>query len=121
MDIDINYYEKENYLYFKFRGKLIFDEKNLEDPTLPKAIQKYNCSKILLDITDLDAPMKTVDRYEIGEYFAHLSQSPTNVKTAVLKPTSHTEDFTEIVAQNRGALFEFFIDKKEAIDWLLTG
>jgi hypothetical protein len=121
MDIDIKYFEKENYLYFKLQGKLIFDEKILEDPTLPDAIQRYNCSKILLDITDLDAPMKTVDRYEIGEYFAHLSQSPKNVKTAVLKPTYHKEDFTEIVAQNRGALFEFFTDKKEALEWLLKG
>lgn len=123
MDIDINFHEKDNYLFIKFQGVFIFDNKILLDKTMPQALQKYSCAKVLLDIRELDIKLgtfSTLDGYAIGEYFASLSVTPVKIKSAVLAKEAQIDHFIEIVAKNRGAFFEVFTSKEEAVSWLLS-
>ena len=119
MDIDIKYHKKTQYLYLTLSGDLQFDKKILEDQTLPEALKIYNCSKVLIDIRKLDVTFDTLEKYSIGTYFAQLSSSPLKVKTAILGKKDFIDAFILTVAKNRGAFFEAFYNKNEAIEWLL--
>ena len=118
MNIDIKFHETENYLDFKYQGELVFNKELLKDQSMLQALQKYNCSKVLLDIRELDVTISVFDRRAVGEYFANLTHSPVKIKVAVLAQVGLIDGFVEIVAKNCGALFEVFTDKWTAIDWL---
>ena len=75
----------------------------------------------MIDVKDLDFLIGSfLDKYSLGEYFGYLTQPPTKIKTAILAKTEAIDEFISLVAKNRGAFFEAFSDKKEAVKWLLS-
>jgi len=115
----MEYDEKEHFLYLKYQGELIFSQELLKEKSMLQALDRYKCLKVLLDIRELNVTISTLDRYAVGEYFANLTHSPAKIKTAILAQDGLIDGFVEIVAKNRGALFEVFTNKQAAIDWLL--
>jgi hypothetical protein len=119
MHVAMEYHGKEDYLHVVYSGELTFHKKLLEDQSMLQALQKYKCSKVLLDIRQLKVAITTMDRYVVGEYFGKLTHSPAQIKTAILAQAGRIDGFVEIVAKNRGAMFEVFTDKETAVDWLV--
>lgn len=58
-----------------------------------------------------------MESFQIGEYLSKAYKSNL-IKIACLRETSKKDDFTEVVANNRGADFKLFNNEKDAIKWL---
>jgi len=111
----------DGYIDFKVEG--VFENSNFNKELIElfymieDSAFKYNCTKVLLDAKDLDYNINDFDRYRIGEMIASFYKK-NFIRIACLRCKDIINDFTEVVAYNRGAYFKFFNDKKEAINWL---
>jgi len=113
--------KRDEHIHFRLKGDFTGFEidKELIDVfyKIEESVTRYNCFKVLIDATELDYKIRTNERYKIGEFIANLYRK-NFIKIACLRCSDKKDDFTEIVATNRGAVFKFFIDEKEAINWL---
>src|SRR5262245_43271111 len=75
--------------------------------------------RLLVDITSLDGYRPTVmERHEIGVLAASLSR--TLSKVAVLgTPEQIRDSYAATVARNRGLWVQAFVDRAEALRWLV--
>ncbi|MEE8565606.1 MAG: hypothetical protein V3S79_04365 [Candidatus Thermoplasmatota archaeon] len=114
---------EKNDCYIHFRLKGVFEgfeiDKEIIDVfyKIEESAKRYDCFRVLLDATELDYKINDSERYKIGEYVANIYRKNL-IKIACLRCSNMKDDFTEIVATNRGALFKFFNDEKEAVKWL---
>ena len=112
--------KKDDYLHIIIKG--VFD-KNFDEELVDcfkiiyESVKKFDCYRVLLDAVDLDYKIDYIQRYRIGEMIGNLYKKDL-IRIACLRCLDKKDDFTEIVAHNKGAIFKFFNDKKEAIDWL---
>lgn len=121
MEIEKLIEKKNGYIHFKLKGTfqgLKIDKEiiNVFSKIVESAV-KYDCLRILLDAKDLDYKIDNIERYKIGEYIANIYKKNL-IRIACLRCVNINDDFTEIVAKNRGANFKFFNDELEAINWL---
>ena len=113
--------KKKDYIHIKLKG--IFQDVEIDKEIInvfSKIIEssmKYDCFRILLDATDLNYEIDNIERYKIGEYIANVYKKD-HIRIACLRSLNIKDDFTEIVATNRGAYFKFFNNETEAINWL---
>ncbi len=84
---------------------------------LVETVKKYDCLRVLIDASDLDYEISNFQKYKIGDYISKIFRKEL-IRIACLRCSDKKDDFTEIVATNRGAVFKLFNDKKEAINWL---
>ena len=111
----------DEHIHFRLKGDFTGFEidKELIDVfyKIEESVNRYNCFNVLLDATELDYKIRTNERYKIGEFIANLYRK-NFIKIACLRSSDKKDDFTEIVATNRGAVFKLFNNDKEAIKWL---
>lgn len=86
---------------------------------LAEACEKYHCLKVFAEgFTPPKRQIKTMDALESG---SRASRSIPGLMLAICFkdyiPDKITKYFTD-VAYNRGALIQFFANKKEALEWL---
>jgi len=117
MGINTNIEKKDGYIHFKIEGEYPgLQILNGIDQIL-EAANKYQINNILLDIRNLEYSLSSIDSFNIGEYIAK-TYSDKLIKIACLRDKYKEDDFTEIVAINRGANFHLFNDENNAINWL---
>lgn len=112
---------KNNIITYRLKG--IFDGLNIDNEIINifqemlENVKKYNCKRVLMDTTKLEYDIITSEKHKIGEFVANICNK-NMIELACLRNLDKIDDFTEIVATNRGAKFKFFKDEKKAISWL---
>jgi len=113
----------DGYIDFKVKG--VFENSNFNKElldvfyTIEDSSNRYDCPRVLLDATNLDYNISDIDRFRIGKMIAEIYQKNL-IRIACLRCENIINDFTEIVAYNRGAYFKFFKDRDDAIKWLIS-
>jgi len=113
--------KKDDYIYFKVKG--VFENINMNNELvnyskiISNCVDEYNCRNVLLDISKLEYDINSINRYRVGLGIQKLFAKHF-VRIACLRNKNVIDDFAEIVASNRGAVFKFFNNKKKAIEWL---
>jgi hypothetical protein len=121
MSINTDIQLKNDYIHFKING--VFSGLDIDTKILDifhkvvEYAEKYNCFRVLLDATELDYEIGVDEEYKIGEFIANIYRKNL-IRIACLRTSDKKDDFTEIVAYNRGASFKFFYDENEAVNWL---
>lgn len=85
--------------------------------TIGDACQVYDSKQVLVEGKVASRQMTVADVYESGKGIADIPR----LRLACLfydYISDETTDFFKMVAANRGAKVEFFIDRKEALRWL---
>ncbi len=109
--------KKDGYIHFILEGD--FPGLEILDgfDQIVKASDEYNIKNILLDIRNFQYDLTNMESFSIGEYIAK-TYGDKILKIACLRNISKDDNFTEVVAKNRGANFYFFNDEADAINWL---
>jgi len=121
MSIGTTFEKKDEYIHFRVKG--VFQGLDIDRQIidvfyeLVGSADRFDCFKVLLDASELDYQIETIEKNKIGEFIANICNKNL-IKIACLRSSVHIDDFTELVAHNRGADFKFFNDEKEAINWL---
>jgi hypothetical protein len=82
-----------------------------------ESANRLNSTNVLLDIRKLDYKIDVLERYKIGEAISDIFRKNL-IRIACLRCSDNNDDFAEVVANNRGAIFKFFAKEKDAIKWL---
>jgi len=117
MGLEIEVKKNKDYLELIFKG--IFDLQYLKDivDAIKDAQEKYNATKILVDVSGLSGELVELDRFRAGEYAADVLSR--NVRFAMLADDVRINKFFENVATNRGLNVIVVSDRQSALDWLL--
>ena len=121
MSIETTSEKKDEYIHFRVKG--VFQKFDIDRSLIDvfyeivESADRYDCNKVLLDASELDYKIETIEKNKIGEFVANFCNKNL-IKIACLRNLVHIDNFTELVAHNRGADFKFFNDEKEAVNWL---
>ena len=119
MGIEISFSKEDNYILVEYSGEYSGNLASLKMDDVLKACDKNTCSKLLVDITRCKLNVSTVDRYRYAKALADRFIAPQRIKIATLVTPEQYNPFAKLVATNRGASYDIFTDKKEALYWLL--
>ena len=117
MGIETTAEKKENYIHFTLKGDFPGMEILNGFDKIIEVSNKFKIKNVLLDIREFNYDLTDFERYSIGEYISK-NYGKNLIKIACLRKRNKKEDFTSIVAKNRGASFNFFNDEIKAINWL---
>jgi hypothetical protein len=77
--------------------------------------------RLLVDFTDLDGYRPTTaDRHKIGVQGAALSRDLSKVAVLMSTRQDDPDRFITRVARNRGLTVQAFVDRAQAVEWLLA-
>jgi len=116
---DIQVLPQEGYLEVRFLGTFSVDRFNRQVDLAVRACQERGLLLLLLDYTPLSPVPTTVERFEISAHGAKACAALTKV-AGFSTPDQRGDKFGALVARNRGLNVDVFIDKAEAIQWLLA-
>ncbi len=119
MSIEINIKKEDDYLFVEYSGEYRGDLATLKIDDIKQACLQYKHPRLLVDITNCKLSVTTIDKYRFGVVIAKKFGFPKPIKTAMLVAPEQYDPFVRLIATNRGALYEIFIDKNEALNWLL--
>lgn len=119
--------EKDNYLSVNVSGYFsLSDSKKMFTEALDMLVRK-KLFKLYFNVYKVNGKIKTMDRYDLGEYAATeainflLKGLPRlSVTFYGVEPIIDPERFGEIVTKNRGLNIKVTTDKKEALQFLGT-
>ena len=111
----------DSYLEARYLGSYSLPQYKVQMEISVRACTERKRDLLLVDITSLAGYHPTVmERHEIGILGAQLSRSLS--KVAVLgTPEQIRDSFAATVARNRGLAIQAFVDRAEALRWLLEG
>ena len=121
MGVETEVENKGGYIHFRVIGDYSgadfdLDLKDAFNEVVESA-KRLNSASVLLDIRKLDYNIDVLERYKIGEAISDIFRKNL-IRIACLRCSDNDDDFTEVVANNRGAIFKFFVKEKDAIKWL---
>jgi hypothetical protein len=119
LEKDIEILPQEGYLEVRFLGAFSTLRFNRQVDLAVRACQERGLSLLLLDYTPLSPVPTTVERFEISAHGAKAGAALTKV-AGFATPEQRGDKFGALVARNRGLNVDVFIDKAEAIQWLLA-
>ena len=109
---------KEGYLHVEVSG--VFDQTKAKGfiREILNACQRYELSKIFVDIRKIKGPIPNVARFKLAEFLA--AEQTVPVRMAVFESAGQVPDdgFFENVAVNRGVMVRVSTDLKEVVKWL---
>jgi hypothetical protein len=118
--VNISFKKKDNYLYVKISGDYISNEVNTNINKIFNECRDCNYSKMILDALEIDIkPINIFDRFNIGVKIAELSTKSSPIKVGCMVRKQYFDGISVTAATNRGAEFQIFHDKNEALKWLL--
>jgi hypothetical protein len=95
----------------------MIEHKEASIQAIADAIRAQPVNAALVDLRGLVPPYTFMDRYQIGELTArHLSETP--IAALGLATQIDPQRIGQLVAINRGAKIEVFIDEAAAYSWL---
>ena len=94
------------------------DLENAREETI-RALTANGWNRLLVDVTRGNRKLSVAEDFEFTS--EHQSSFPAGVRTALVIRPDELEyfRFTENVAQNRGVNMKLFLDKIQALNWLL--
>ncbi len=84
-----------------------------------RACQERGLSLLLIDYTPLTPVPTTIERFEISAHGARACAALTKL-AGIATPEQRGDKFGAMVARNRGLNVDVFVDRAEAIQWLLA-
>ncbi len=83
------------------------------------ALTSNSCNRILVDATRINLSLSDMENFEFTS--EHRSRFPLGVRIALVGRPDQSENlrFAETVAQNRGVIMNLFLDRAQALNWLL--
>jgi hypothetical protein len=118
-DKDIQIFPQDGYLEVRFLGAFSTHRFNAQVDLAVRACQERGLSLLLLDYTPLTPVPTTVERFEISTHGARVCAVLTKV-AGIATPEQRGDKFGAMVARNRGLNVDVFVDRAEAIQWLLA-
>jgi len=113
---------QSSYVHYFCKGPFEFEAIKDVFSTAFEIASEKNRNAILVDIIELHGkPPTTYERFNLGEYVAHLCfkfGKPVRIAVVGKIPIVDPERFGETVAVNRGANGKVFTELEEAKDWL---
>ena len=117
MGIQATYQDMGQYLSVSIRGKWTEESARRVIEEIKSEAEKYNQSRVLLDLMEILPPDIPFTRFKTGIYIAQVWGS--SLKVATVARQEFITRFTENVAANRGAKLKAFTDEEQALQWLL--
>lgn len=117
---EIEVEERDGYIEARFLGDYSVERFNRQAEEASRDCRERKKSKLLVDLTLLDASPTTMERYELASHAVRVS---AGLRVALLvRPTFlDPNKFGIVVAQNRGLSVDAFTERQKAVDWLLAG
>jgi hypothetical protein len=98
-------------------GRYVIEHKEAAVRSVAAAIKARPVRAALIDMRGLKPPYGFLDRYQLGELAGrHLTAVP--VAILITEALTDPDHFGKIVANNRGARVELFIQEAQACAWL---
>jgi hypothetical protein len=119
MAIEYEMHVEGDILYVTTSG---FDE-TLEEvmdygTAVQRAAREKDCPYILVDETDLQYRLSTIDTYDLAKYYAYTFRDATKVALVTNEENMEDAKFWETAVVNRGLSYRVFSSKEEARAWL---
>ena len=119
--LDVKVVVHQDYVEVRYLGsfRLVLFKQQMEQSA--KACLEHKCCRLLVNITELSgySPI-TAERHQIGSLGAQLTRDKLKVAVLGTKDQITTDQFTTQVARNRGGVVQTFVDRDEALAWLLV-
>lgn len=119
MKYSITYQPDDDYVLFEIQAKLDLEDLEAARAEIVATLKEHGCDRLLADASDVESKRSVLDDYQITS--SHASHFPPDTRHAMLVKASDEDymQFVENVARNRGVEMNMYIDREEAIDWLL--
>lgn len=118
-EYNVDFRFDDGILYVKLSGKfpkeLLETETNLFQPIID-ACSTNKCNKVLIDASDLEVDLRTMDMFRAGVDAATLTH--LGIRVAMLAREDMLNPFFDNVAYNRGGLIGIFTDMDNTREWL---
>jgi hypothetical protein len=115
--IELEFYNEKNYLMVKVNARWTSNSIRYIIDEAKKEIVTRGYHYILIDLTFWDKPDTELTRFISGEYLAEVFKPP--YKLSAYANSDMINKFGENTAVNRGSNFRIFINKENALRWLL--
>ena len=117
---DVDLLQHEGYVEARYLGTYSFESyKKRMDVSVRGCLERKH-TLLLVDITALIGyPPSVSERHKIGVYGAELSRDLKKVAVVALFEQVGEEPFASVVARNRGLRIRVFLDRAQAVAWLL--
>jgi hypothetical protein len=119
LEKDVEILPQEGYLEVRFLGAFSVSRFNGQVDLAVRACQERGLTLLLLDYTCLTPVPTTVERFEISVHGARAAATLRKL-AGIATPEQRGDKFGAMVARNRGLNVDVFVDRSEAIQWLLA-
>ena len=121
MSVKVEYLPKDKTVVIIATGTITVDELGCQSPVTVSLLKQHAASRMLVDYTDAQVQVSTMDIYTIPDRYDALGL-PRSVRIAVVMPRDLEDkalfDFYADVTHNRGFMTKLFRSAKEARLWL---
>ncbi|HLY08461.1 MAG TPA: hypothetical protein VKW04_04045 [Planctomycetota bacterium] len=114
---DLEFEERDRFIEVRFLGGFSVDRFNRQAEAASKACREKQKSRMLVDLSLLDAQLSTLERYELASHAVRVSAG-LKVALVVAPAFLDPNKFGILVAQNRGLTVDAFTDRQKALEWL---
>jgi hypothetical protein len=126
MSFQVTYHEGKNYIESCLEEDFNWSVMEKMVPRISKWVNEKNCTNILLDFREGNLDLPTLKIYlmpeRLGEEFKKYGVSLLSLRRAmVIKDHDRDYHFLETVSRNNSQNLHLFLDKEDAIKWLIEG
>ena len=119
-DDDVVMLQHEGYVEARYLGTYSFEGYKSRMEVSVRSCLERKHTLLLVDITDLiDYHPSVAELHKIGVYGAELSRDLRKVAVIAERKQVGEEPFASMVARNRGLRIRVFLDRAQAVAWLL--
>ena len=119
MSLELQMENASDHMVARFTGEGKAEEALLSFEQIVEQCERTNNKKLLIDCTNAEKDMSTVDMYEQGEGAKLFQRYGIKIVVVVSEDVLAPEKFAEMVARNRGVNACVFTDYETAEKWLL--
>jgi hypothetical protein len=122
MSFDFSITEKEEYLIFKLEGIRSRKANSEVAEAIRRVCTETSCHRVLVDAVALENRLGVLDAHAGPTTDFPRDVASKRIKVAVLDRREFEKNyrFFETVARNAGYFLRVFVDRKKALDWLLS-
>ena len=115
----IEFVKDTKYVGVALTGEITKNDLEIARNEANLALTANNCNRILVDATRSNPRLSVLELFEFEK--EHRLRFPLGVRIALVVPPDRLENlrFAENVAQNRGVNMNLFLDRAQALNWLL--
>ena len=119
MDFEISL--SDGYALVSLRGAFSNQDTLELQPRINRFCVEHNVWKVLVDVTGVQGEITVLRRYQVGAGLAQAANRNTRVAILATRAQKLDDAFFESVVRNRGLEWRIFVDRAEALGWLIGG